>query len=83
MQLEIVWSSLWVSKLFAKALPWIFQALVGVVSASVKKYSLVIRALEIPLSLGRRPARPPAPCVWPLTLPQLDGRLPACARFCR
>ncbi|KAI5782773.1 Mechanosensitive ion channel-domain-containing protein [Geopyxis carbonaria] len=49
--LEIVWCSLWVSKLFAKALPTIFQALVGVVSGGVKKYSLVLKALELPLSL--------------------------------
>lgn len=49
-QLEIVWCSLWVSKLFAKALPKIFQTLVGVISSSVKKYSLVLEALELPLS---------------------------------
>lgn len=50
MQLEIVWCSLWVSKLFAKALPKIFQTLVGVISSGVKKYSLVLKALELPLS---------------------------------
>ncbi|KAF8250789.1 hypothetical protein K440DRAFT_107756 [Wilcoxina mikolae CBS 423.85] len=49
--LEIVWCSLWVSKLVAKALPRVFQALVGVISAGVKKYSLVLKALELPLSL--------------------------------
>ncbi|RPA91946.1 hypothetical protein L873DRAFT_1711929 [Choiromyces venosus 120613-1] len=49
--LEIVWCSLWVSKLFAKVLPIIFQTLVGVVSSSVKKYALVIKALEVPISL--------------------------------
>jgi hypothetical protein len=50
-QIQVVWCSLWVSKLAAKALPYIFQALVGVVSSGVKKYSLVLRALEVPLSL--------------------------------
>jgi hypothetical protein len=40
-----------VSKLAAKALPVVFQTLVGVVSSGVKKYALVIQALELPLSL--------------------------------
>lgn len=35
----------------AKALPVVFQTLVGVVSSSVKKYALVIKALEVPISL--------------------------------
>ncbi len=39
------------SKLAAKALPVVFQTLVGVVSSGVKKYALVIQALELPLSL--------------------------------
>lgn len=56
--MEIVWSSLWISKLFAKALPTIFQTLVGVISSGVKKYSIVIRALEVPISLGRRSKHP-------------------------
>lgn len=50
-QFQIVWVSLWVSKLVAKALPYVFQTLMGVVSGGVKKYATVIRALEIPLSL--------------------------------
>ncbi|KAL7266283.1 hypothetical protein RUND412_011176, partial [Rhizina undulata] len=49
--LEVVWGSLWVSKLATKLLPTIFQVLVGVVSSSVKKYALVIHALEVPISL--------------------------------
>jgi small-conductance mechanosensitive channel len=49
--IEIVWLSLWVSKLFAHFLPYIFQIFVGVVSSGVRKYSTVIRKLEIPLSL--------------------------------
>ncbi|KAL7276664.1 hypothetical protein RUND412_000324 [Rhizina undulata] len=49
--LEIVWGSLWVSKLVTKLLPGVFQALVGVVNSSVRKYALVIQALEVPISL--------------------------------
>jgi small-conductance mechanosensitive channel len=48
---EVVWLSLWVSKLFAHFLPHIFQIFAGVVSSGVRKYSTVIRKLEIPLSL--------------------------------
>ena len=49
--LEIVWLSLWVSKLVAKALPYVFQFLCGIVSSGTRKYMLVLKALEIPLSL--------------------------------
>lgn len=48
---EIIWLSLWVSKLVSHFLPYIFQVFVGVVSSGVRKYSTVIRKLEIPLSL--------------------------------
>lgn len=49
--MEIVWASLWVSKLVAKALPFVFEMLMGVVSSGVKKYSQVIRSVEFSLSL--------------------------------
>ena len=49
--LLIVWLSLWVSKLVAQCLPWIFQFLCGIVSSGTRKYALVIKALEIYLSL--------------------------------
>ena len=49
--LECVWLSLWVSKLVAKFLPSIFQFLCGIVSSGTRKYALVIRSLEIYLSL--------------------------------
>ena len=49
---EIVWLSLWVSKLAAQALPSIFQFLCGIVSSGTRKYALVLRNLEIPLSLA-------------------------------
>jgi small-conductance mechanosensitive channel len=48
---EVVWNSLWVAKLLAKALPWMFQFICGVVSSGTRKYALVLRSLEIPLSL--------------------------------
>lgn len=49
--IEIVWLSLWVSKIFAMFLPRVLQFVVGVVSPGVRKYALVLRSLEIPLSL--------------------------------
>lgn len=49
---EIVWLSIWVSKLAARCLPAVFQFLCGVVSSGTRKYALVIKALEIPLSLS-------------------------------
>lgn len=49
--IEIVWLGLWVSKLFAQALPWIFQFLCGIVSSGTRKYALILKALEIPISL--------------------------------
>ena len=48
---EVVWIALWASKIFAKVLPRIFQFLAGAISPGVKKYSLAIRRLEIPISL--------------------------------
>ena len=50
--IECVWLSLWVSKLAAKALPSIFQFLCGIVSSGTRKYALVIKRLEIYLSLS-------------------------------
>lgn len=49
--LEAIWTSLWVSKIVAQMLPYLFQFIVGVVSTGVRKYALVIKALEMPLSL--------------------------------
>ncbi|KAI9886920.1 MAG: hypothetical protein M1823_001289 [Watsoniomyces obsoletus] len=48
---EIVWLSLWVSKLFAQAVPVVFQFLCGIVSSGTRKYALVLAALEFPISL--------------------------------
>ncbi|KAK5169785.1 uncharacterized protein LTR77_005763 [Saxophila tyrrhenica] len=49
--IEIVWLSLWGSKTVAHYLPFVFRVLAGTVSSGVRKYSLVIKSLEIPLSL--------------------------------
>ncbi|KAK3314811.1 Mechanosensitive ion channel-domain-containing protein [Apodospora peruviana] len=48
--IEISWLSLWVGKVVAHLLPSIFMFFCGVVSAGTRKYSTVLRALEIPLS---------------------------------
>lgn len=49
--IEIVWLSLWISKLLAQAIPYIFLFLAGVVSSGTRKYASVLKAVEIPLSL--------------------------------
>lgn len=46
-----VWLSLWVTKIIVHFLPRVFQFFAGVISSGTRKYSLIIRALEIPLSL--------------------------------
>jgi hypothetical protein len=51
MWVEIVWLSLWVSKIFAKILPFLFRHLIGVVSAGTAKYATIISALEVPNTL--------------------------------
>src|SRR5271156_106235 len=51
MWVEIVWTSLWVSSIFAKLLPWLFKELVGFVSAGTAKYHTIIKALEVPNTL--------------------------------
>ncbi|KAL3424169.1 mechanosensitive ion channel [Phlyctema vagabunda] len=48
--IEIIWLSLWISKLVSKAIPYVFMALCGVVSSGTRKYAQVLRALELPLS---------------------------------
>ncbi|KAG0648727.1 Mechanosensitive ion channel Msy1 [Hyphodiscus hymeniophilus] len=49
--IESIWLSIWVSKLVAKTIPWIFMFLCGVVSSGTRKYALILKAVEIPLSL--------------------------------
>jgi small-conductance mechanosensitive channel len=48
---EVVWCSLWASKMVAHYMPFLFQFICGVVSAGTRKYALVLSSLEIPLSL--------------------------------
>ncbi|KAK6501151.1 hypothetical protein TWF481_008999 [Arthrobotrys musiformis] len=48
---EVVWCSLWISKIVAKCLPIVFKTLVGVISSGTRKYYKVIQQLEVPLSL--------------------------------
>ena len=49
--IEIIWLSIWVSKIVAHFIPRIFLTLAGVISSGVRKYALVIKALEFPLSI--------------------------------
>jgi hypothetical protein len=49
--LQVMWWCLWATKLIAQLLPYLFQFLCGFVSSGTRKYRLVIRALEIPISL--------------------------------
>jgi hypothetical protein len=49
--MEIVWCSLWICKLVAHSLPFVFHAVAGLVSGGVRKYSQVLVALEVPVSL--------------------------------
>ena len=50
--IEVVWLSLWVSKVFARSLPSVFQFLCGIVSSGTRKYAMVLKSLEIPISLA-------------------------------
>ncbi|KAJ5542456.1 hypothetical protein N7535_004877 [Penicillium sp. DV-2018c] len=49
--IEIVWFSLWASKIFARYIPYVFQFLCGIVSSGTRKYALILRALETPIAL--------------------------------
>ncbi|KAH5126823.1 hypothetical protein HBI38_046460 [Parastagonospora nodorum] len=48
--IEIIWLSFWAMKIVAHFLPNIFEFLIGVVSPGVRKYALLLRAIEKPLS---------------------------------
>ncbi|ORY74137.1 Mechanosensitive ion channel-domain-containing protein, partial [Protomyces lactucae-debilis] len=48
--IEVVWLGLWVAKLVARLLPYIFRSVVGVVSVSTAKYATLIKALDAPLT---------------------------------
>lgn len=49
--LEFVWLGLWVSKVGAMALPKLFQACCGMVSAGTRKHAELLKRLEFPLTL--------------------------------
>ncbi|KAJ5698383.1 hypothetical protein N7462_000388 [Penicillium macrosclerotiorum] len=49
--IEVLWVSLWVCKVFAHFVPYVFQTLCGFVSSGTRKYALILRALETPLTL--------------------------------
>ncbi len=47
---ELVWLSIWIAKLFAQFVPYVFLFLCGVVSPGTRKYARILRNLEFPLS---------------------------------
>ena len=49
--IEVVWVLLWVAKLMAQAVPIVFQTIGGAIHTGIRKYWLVLKAVEIPLSL--------------------------------
>lgn len=49
--LEVVWGSLWVSRLFSSMLPHIYKFITGILVPPLKKYRSVLNALEIPFTL--------------------------------
>ncbi|KAK1144615.1 hypothetical protein N8T08_004918 [Aspergillus melleus] len=48
--IEVIWLSLWVAKLAARVLPYIFQVLCGFVSSGTRKYALILHRLQIPIA---------------------------------
>ncbi|KAH8732474.1 Mechanosensitive ion channel-domain-containing protein [Phaeosphaeriaceae sp. PMI808] len=48
--IEIIWLSFWAMKIVAHFLPNIFEFLIGVVSPGVRKYAMLLRAVEKSLS---------------------------------
>lgn len=49
--IEVIWVSLWVCKVFTKFIPYVFQFLCGIVSSGTRKYALILRALETPITI--------------------------------
>ncbi|KAJ5112362.1 hypothetical protein N7532_000407 [Penicillium argentinense] len=49
--IEVVWVSLWGCKIFSKFIPYVFQTLCGFVSSGTRKYALILRALETPITI--------------------------------
>lgn len=48
--IEVVWWSLWVGKLVARVLPFVFQFLCGIVSSGTRKYALILQNLQFPIA---------------------------------
>lgn len=49
--IEVVWVLLWVAKLMAQFVPILYQSMAGALRTGIRKYFLVLKAVEIPLSL--------------------------------
>ncbi|KAI1000825.1 hypothetical protein K3495_g7373 [Podosphaera aphanis] len=48
--IEVVWLSIWISKLVSKCIPYLFVTLCGVISSGTRKYAAILHAVEIELS---------------------------------
>lgn len=48
--IEVMWLSIWISKLVSKVIPHIFVSLCGVISSGTRKYAAILHAAEIELS---------------------------------
>ncbi|KAL2421733.1 Mechanosensitive ion channel protein BA [Exophiala dermatitidis] len=49
--IEVVWVLLWVAKLLAQLVPVAFQSIAGAIHTGIRKYRIILQAVEIPLSL--------------------------------
>lgn len=49
--IEVIWVLLWVAKLMAQAVPIMFKTVGGAIQTGIRRYWLVLKAVEIPLSL--------------------------------
>lgn len=49
--LQVSWGALWITKIIAQLIPFVFQVVCGFVSSGTRKYRMIIEKLEIPISL--------------------------------
>ena len=49
--IQVVWGSLWVSRLIASCLPQIYMWLTGVINSGVRKYHIVLKSIQVPIAV--------------------------------
>ncbi|KAK5034349.1 hypothetical protein LTS07_003269 [Exophiala sideris] len=49
--IEVVWIMLWIAKLLAQLVPILFQTVAGAIRTGIRRYALVLKAVEIPISM--------------------------------